>query len=175
MPRYTSYYPAELANLKKDTSDIIHDFKIIASTILDTYQDELNDETINELIDIINRCTDLFPSRLEYVNRIYITTDVHYTSFMLVNLEKHIFDNFLRLCDICYPEQYNFFDASDFELPCLWIFENKELIRKAFIPTRIAMELSSVFYKENLVNYGSIFRSSWTVKPRRNSPRMRNK
>lgn len=165
LPRSKSFFPAELATLKENAEDIIFDFVIIANTILKTYQGYLNFYEAEELESKLELCKNLCPNKLQYKNRIYITSDINFISLMMVNVDDAVKENIIYTCDT--EDDHCDSDVERIYTPCIWVFENNRLLKNKSLSSKIAIELCSVFYKENLVNYGSGFRDFWYAKPRK--------
>lgn len=166
MPRSKSFYPAELAILKQNAEDIIFDFILIADNLLKQYSEYLYPYEVEELNKIKKRCKKLYRNQLQYKNRIYITSDLNFVSLMMVDTDEAVKENLLYACDTA-TDNYES-DVERIYNPCIWVFESTHLVKSKFVTSKIGMELCSVFYKENLVNYGSGFRDFWYSKPRKN-------
>lgn len=165
MPRRISFYPAELATLKENAEDIIFDYKIIADTLLKLFQGYLSIYEVEELNKNICNCKKLRPKQLQYKNRIYITSDLDFISLMMVNVDEAVKENIIYTCET--EDDHCDSDVERIYAPCIWVFENKHLLKSKSLSSKIAIELCSVFYKENLVNYGSGFRDFWYAEPRK--------
>lgn len=165
MPRHPGHFPADLANLKENATDIIYDFEKIAAFLAEYHKDYINSSHIVEFKNLSKKCAKLKPSKPAYSNRIYVTTNFKYISLMVVNLDEPVLDNLKYTCELVEREE-EYYDGDYYGV--LWVFEGSDLTFKAFVSAKMVGKLVGVFHKENLVNYGS-FRDDWIAKPRRNA------
>lgn len=165
MPRHTGHFPGDIAHLKQNVTDIIYDFVHIYNFLADYYNDFLISEHIHEFKDKAKKFSNLKPSKPAYKNRIYITTNYTFVPFMAVDFDEPVLENLKFSCELIQPDEYNdFYDGKYYSI--LWIFEGSKLTYTAFLSPKTAMQLVSVFHKENLVNVGA-FRDEWVGAPRR--------
>jgi hypothetical protein len=173
MPRNKGYIPMDLktlvtlpVHLKEENTDVIFDFGIIASKLKDYFDTSSTSKTINELDSHIN-FSKKHSKKLNHKNRIYITTNLDFVSFMAVDFDKPVLDNLVYTIELL--SEYNPYDFAGnypYYPPIIWVFEDKELVASHIISPKLAIELATVFVKENLLNK-SAFRDSWYGKPRR--------
>ncbi len=165
MPRPITVYPAMIAGLKRYVPDIIHDYKLICSYLLDHLGDEINDEGQAVLRKKIADCR-REKAKPQHMNRVYITTDMNRVSLMLVDVDEGILDHFRFAFDLIGPDPDEVYDSNlEFLHGCLWVFEGKELIYRAIVRPKILCELLMAFDKENLIDYNGA-RYDWKTKHR---------
>lgn len=165
MPRYSGHYPGAIAHLKKNITDIIFDFVEVYKFLADYYEEYLNPVHIKEFRNTAKNLSKLKPAKPAYKNRIYITTNYKFVSFMAVDFDEPVLENLKYTCQLIQRDEDDGYYNGDY-YGLLWVFEGTELTCTAFLSTKTVAQLVSVFHKENIVNIAA-FRDSWFSEPRR--------
>lgn len=174
MPRPITVYPADIVGLRRNVTDVIHDYEQICSYYRELLEEELSDEGYINLSNHITRCRSEMSDPV-HRNRVYITTNLIHISLMMVDTDDGVIDHLKYALDLICPE---FDDISDKDLeflyPSLWIFEGTTLTFRSIISPKTLGTLMVVFDKDNLVDFNSS-RYDWKTRRRTAKPRSTDK
>lgn len=157
-----------IIGLKQEENDIIADYEIICTTLLQRYDRLSDNELKGKLKSFITGCNKL-KMPLKRKNRVYITTDDRMISLMMVDVEDCIIENFKSFFQEITKEDQEF----DFIFSTIWIFEGKKLTYRSIIQPRDLATFMAIFSKENLVDYNTS-RFEWKTRPRLEERRNKN-
>lgn len=165
MPRYKGHFPGNIANLKKNATDIIFDFVLVYNFLADYFDGYLDSSHIKDFKNTAKKLAKIKPSKPAYSNRIYITTNITHVSFMAVDFDEPVLEHLKYVCQLIEHEvDKDLYDGNYYSQ--LWVFEDAELSFHAIVSPKTVAKLVSVFYAENLINIGA-FRDSWIGEARR--------